>query len=290
VFAIFLAFTNIRRSNSVIMNLNVVYDTRLRNLEERVVPSICTLDDADRNKYDGLCKYNCDAPKDSNIRVNEVSVVNVTFPNTSLTMDDINYSEEAALAAAQVNKQTDSISEYLVLQNGALNIRDKYFIINGEIEGYDGNVGDSGLILRVINNNTNPKTPQEVPCTIQSKNNNNYQFRCTPQNNVTGSIFLQPLKDNDKAITLNMTQNNDYINFITGGGNTTIENREVGIYRKSSSNLSGGAIAGIVIACVVALIVASIIAIMMRKSAVPPPVQPQSASIVGLRSVDNYSQ
>ena len=87
-----------------------------------------------------------------------------------------------------------------------------------------------------------------------------------------------------------MTQNNDYINFITGGGNTTIENREVGIYRKSSSNLSGGAIAGIVIACVVALIVASIIAIMMRKSAVPPPVQPQSASIVGLRSVDNYSQ
>ena len=87
-----------------------------------------------------------------------------------------------------------------------------------------------------------------------------------------------------------MTQNNDYINFITGGGNTTIENREVGIYRKSSSNLSGGAIAGIVIACAVALIIASIAAIMLKKSSVAAPFQPQNPSIVGLRSIENYSQ
>ena len=40
-------------------------------------------------------------------------------------------------------------------------------------------------------------------------------------------------------------------------------------YNKSSSGLSGGAIAGIVIACVVALAAASIAAIMLRKPTPP---------------------
>ena len=40
-------------------------------------------------------------------------------------------------------------------------------------------------------------------------------------------------------------------------------------YRKSSSGLSGGAIAGIVIACVVVLIAAAVAAIMLRKPTPP---------------------
>ena len=46
----------------------------------------------------------------------------------------------------------------------------------------------------------------------------------------------------------------------TGSGN---------VYRKSSSGLSGGAIAGIVIACVVVLVAASVAAIMLRKPTPP---------------------
>ena len=41
------------------------------------------------------------------------------------------------------------------------------------------------------------------------------------------------------------------------------------VYRKSSSGLSGGAIAGIVIACVVVLVAASVAAIMLRKPTPP---------------------
>ena len=51
-------------------------------------------------------------------------------------------------------------------------------------------------------------------------------------------------------------------------------------YNKSSSGLSGGAIAGIVIACVVALAAASIAAIMLRKPA--PPLD--NTSIVDLKN------
>ena len=51
-------------------------------------------------------------------------------------------------------------------------------------------------------------------------------------------------------------------------------------YVKSSSGLSGGAIAGIVIACVVALAAASIAAIMLRKPT--PPVE--NTTIVDLKT------
>ena len=52
------------------------------------------------------------------------------------------------------------------------------------------------------------------------------------------------------------------------------------IYNKSSSGLSGGAIAGIVIACVVALAAASIAAVMLRKPT--PPVD--NTTIVDLKT------
>ena len=54
-------------------------------------------------------------------------------------------------------------------------------------------------------------------------------------------------------------------------------------YRKKSSGLSGGAIAGIVIACVVVLVAASIAAIMLRKPS--PPID--NSTVVGLKSADN---
>ena len=55
-------------------------------------------------------------------------------------------------------------------------------------------------------------------------------------------------------------------------------------YPKSSSGLSGGAIAGIVIACVAVLIAASIAAIMLRK---PAPIPMENTTVVGLKTVDN---
>ena len=55
-------------------------------------------------------------------------------------------------------------------------------------------------------------------------------------------------------------------------------------YHKSSSGLSGGAIAGIVIACVVVLIAAAVAAIMLRKPSVPPT---DNTTVTGLNAVEN---
>ena len=90
----------------------------------------------------------------------------------------------------------------------------------------------------------------------------------------------------NKAINLHMEDGHENLSFEgnSNNGNTYKSNP---IYKKSSSGLSGGAIAGIVIACAVVLIVASIIAMMLRKPSVPIK---NNSSITELRSIDNYTQ
>ena len=70
---------------------------------------------------------------------------------------------------------------------------------------------------------------------------------------------------------------------ITGAGTS---NNNI-YYRKNSSGLSGGVIAGIVIACAVVLILITILAMYLRR---PKPAMNNNSTIVGLRSVDNYQE
>jgi len=95
-------------------------------------------------------------------------------------------------------------------------------------------------------------------------------------NSLTGS-------NSDYSLTLYVKnwQNTD-TQIITGKYNTNDPSNNI-MYRKDSSGLSGGAIAGIVIACVVVLAAASIAAIMLRKPT--PPID--NTTVVGLKTVDN---
>jgi len=86
--------------------------------------------------------------------------------------------------------------------------------------------------------------------------------------------------DGTTKVFLNMKSGNEKIEI--DANPTTSSNA---VYRKNSSGLSGGAIAGIVIACVVVLIAASVAALMLRKPTVAPPVDNTTA--VQLRTVDN---
>ena len=118
-----------------------------------------------------------------------------------------------------------------------------------------------------------------------------------PSKNIKKSCTLEcdtsrtSLKTNYGNLTLSKYDSTDlYLSFnIPGESNLrekAINAGPVGsntYYSKSSSGLSGGAIAGIVIACVVVLAAASIAAIMLRKPA--PPID--NTTVVGLKTVDN---
>ena len=253
-------------------------------------PANCTIAPEDEKKEDGNIRYECYAPKKVDDNVTEVAFLNVSFPEgTSLTMDDVNFSEEAALAGTHLNYQTQQINRIYRLNNGKLETQPTYFIISGTIDDDDftGNFGNYPLFLKVVDNETTPSTTHNVSCTPQTKGNKTYEFRCTPEPGVKGTICLSTIKYDESAISLNMTEG-EYVNYLiisTPGINKGVSN-----YRKSSSGLSGGAIAGIVIACIVVLIIASIVAIMLRKTGTTAPFESQTPSLVGLRSVENYSQ
>ena len=92
-------------------------------------------------------------------------------------------------------------------------------------------------------------------------------------------MYLSQLIDSENFFVFNIEDNDNSKN------NTTLIHREN--YRKTSSGLSGGVIAGTVIACAVVLIVASIVGIMVRKTKAP---LDNSSSIVDLRIIVHYSQ
>ena len=96
---------------------------------------------------------------------------------------------------------------------------------------------------------------KEVPCTVKSSS----ELQCTGE--IPGQI-TQIEKNEGYNLSFVPKNDNTYPSSAKSESNSAV-------YRKSSSGLSGGAIAGIVIACVVVLIAAAVAAIMLRKPSPP---------------------
>ena len=82
-----------------------------------------------------------------------------------------------------------------------------------------------------------------------------------------------------------MSEYYDYVNVVHYLKNKTNADNINVHYRKNSSGLSAGAIAGIVIAICLALACITILIIMLRR---PKKKEENDSSIVGLRTIDNY--
>ena len=283
----------------IMFTLTIVYG-KLRFLQEltKNTTSNCTLVGEPGNQDEENVQYDCEAPKENmdidQIVVNpDIKLVNDNgqVEEVSAASGDINFSDEATVSLQNLQKATGSFNMYQ-LKAGTLDQTAKdYFIIKGTIDNYNGKTGEE--LRLVVYDNSDPSNikEQNVSCITDKITGTNYEFKCTPKEDVYGNIHLSPMYHDNDRITLNMT-NDTYSNvdFKVNGGssNTNTTNiRNNPIYRKSSSGLSGGAIAGIVIACAVVLIIASIVAMMLRK---PAPPMNNTSSVVGLRTIDNYTE
>ena len=278
-------------------SLSILYGRRLRHLQEAVETSECLIVGDSTTMTDENIKYNCQAPKEDGIEIEQI-VINpdIKLVNADGTVEeilvnsgDINFSEEAAIGMQNLQKQNKQITNSVKLENGELKTNSNDFVIIGNIDKYNGKVGDD-LTLVVYDNSTNPSTPNNVPCKTESIEGTKYEFRCTPTQEVKGTIYLSPMYVGNTSIILNMTApNSDTIDFKPSTNNSEIGNNIIN--RKSSNGLSGGAIAGIVIACAVALIIVGILAFMVTKQNKNQEIQKNnSTSVVGLRTVDNSNQ
>ena len=284
-FNIFFYFLNMVIPDKVFVPLKVNLN-RLRNLADETVQAVCTRTGTE-TKEDSAGgqsqKFNCGANVETSTGVKDLSIsstdpiiTQVGNENKTAEASDISFTEDAKNVGSHLENAGGNVDKTLILQNGVLGGPTGYkFTINGDL-------------VEIENGKTiNLNLDSEVPCKVtRTGTGDAVRLDCdTNGASVDSKLFFKSGMEGTTKVFLNMTDENSRIQ-ITGGDNSTNPNDNGrSYYRKSSSGLSGGAIAGIVIACVVALIAASIAAIMLRKPTVAQPVENTTA--VQLRTVEN---
>lgn len=272
---------------------------RLRDLQEgdTSVDSICDIikDSKVENANGGeTYNYNCSAPKEEGAEIEQLSVAkeepmvmtDESGKDVSVPSEDLNYASAAsAESATNIQNNEEVIDKVIILQNGRLESETKavpeYFLIKGDLTGIE----KGKTIVMTFNNTITNSSGENVDldCLVEDVQGNEVTINCdTSGKNLTFKVDGATGKIDSTVLTLNMTSNDQTVEKITSNG-TDYGSNHIN-YRKNSSGLSGGAIAGIVIACAVVLIAASIVAMMLRKPA--PPLD--NTTVVGLKTVDNY--
>ena len=245
--------------------------------------SACIFDSIDETT--GICKYNCSANTErepSRVEsLNDYKFDGQSFElGSNFTISDLALENSNNLIFAN-----STVSKIISLQNGVVFNNDtSTFSIRGQLKGIDTDTIPFSFLDK--SKGENDTTKVNVRCTVINKDEDDFQIKCDPdvdlQTYINGTIGV--LDDGETAIYLNMTEFQNYVNIHKSDDNTNNNNIR---YRKNSSGLSGGAIAGIVIACAVILILVSLILMCIRK---PKRDENNNSSVVGLRTVDNFTE
>ena len=277
----------------IIFRLRITYGARLRNLAlgdsgtAESVRSDCTADESkvgvDASSTGENVKFTCEANSTgdvstANVQVNTdvpLTIVEADGSTSTLGFDNINFNGNAADEAANLGKVQD-LTEWDILKDTVASLDGQYLVLSGTLEPQklrrlDPSESDP-IIMQLSNQNNENNATDSYSCNYVK--GSPAQLRCDASNKElkTSDQDLQassgsPSSTNGTLVQVQMKNpSNDYA-FTVGGGGSGTGNT----YRKSSSGLSGGAIAGIVIACVVVLVAAAIAAIMLRKPT--PPVE-----------------
>ena len=317
------SFLNVIIVRIIKLRLTIAYGLRrLRNLDEangESVPSTCTINNTDlvgKNGTGSNIKYDCEATATQNAStISSVSVDpksdlkldNITYPLEDVTFNG-NSSEEAAnlVETEGTNVEGDPID----IRDASVTAEENSVIFKGTVRSDEGAStakemydGQETFTMLLSDYSSGDELFEDYDCKISSYtadgDNANVEMSCDTSSktlkNPDAYNFDESLSIGDRVVTLHMAEGtSNSINWdsttdaaSTDSGknaSTTTDGVNNISYRKNSSGLSGGAIAGIVIACAVVLIAASIVAMMLRKPA--PPLD--NTTVVGLKTVDNY--
>ena len=305
-FGVFIYFFGRPIVRIIVLRLRITYARlRLRGLQTEAVAAEsvrtdCTITDPDlagkilsdeegKNvNYD--CRANATAgdATTANFTLNTdvpLTMVNANGTTESLDFKEVNFNGDSNEAANSLQESTQELSgKIAVLKNSTASF-DKYILtITGTLK-----LENSRRIRNLIEDNedvtmnikNNKDEMKSYLCKIQmTKSGSDSSLTCDtssdPLKTTVGKIHLSSGNSTDKTLVsvemLNSEENSTTPVEYNGARNV--------FYSKSSSGLSGGAIAGIVIACVVVLAAASIAAIMLRKPS--PPID--NTTVVNLKS------
>ena len=298
-FGVFIYFFGRPIVSFIVLRLRITYarGLRLRDLEAATAESVrtdCSITDKTLagkilSEEEGKnVNYDCSAnatagdASTANFTLNTdvpLTMVNANGTTESLSFDEVNFNGDSNDAANNLQDSTQKLSGIAILKNSTASF-DKYVLtITGLLDKSRRlrNLEDNEVTMNIKNNNDQTKT---YSCQIQGTTNG-------AQSSLTCDTSSDPLKTTVGKMHLSSGNSSDTlysIEMLNPDSNSTTPVEYNGarnvFYSKSSSGLSGGAIAGIVIACVVVLAAASIAAIMLRKPS--PPID--NTTVVNLKS------
>jgi hypothetical protein len=231
----------------------VNYLRRLRLLNEQRAD--CTLIS---DESSGDMVYNCSVPVDPNKELTMSANNDFVFGDGEER--DLIISSYANKTMKRLSSQTGDIFEngILTLDNSTVTTNDNTFTIEGTLK--EGELNDKQVTLSLDEEGNGDLT--NVTCKVNNLGSQKYQLVCSSNKKVKAHLDGVMGKTSSKPLLINMKEGSD--------DEVDIDSSVNHIYpKKSSSGLSGGAIAGIIIACCVALIAAAVAAFLCNRGSKP---------------------
>jgi len=316
------SFLNVIIAFTIRLRLRIAYSFgRLRNLQDdesaaESVPSTCYINNtelAGKNGTGANIKYDCNATTTYNATDITNVTINTDVPlkadNQSYSFENVTFNGNASEEAANLVEATDQVEgDPIDIRDADITVEEDKVVFTGTVAGDEGAStaktmydGKETFTMLLSDFSSGTELFEEYDCQISSYtadgDNGKVDMSCDTSSktlkNPNAFNFDDSLSIGERVVTLHMKEgvstpvNWEVVSTDTDTTTTTAKTTDAVnniSYRKNSSGLSGGAIAGIVIACAVVLIAASIVAMMLRKPA--PPLD--NTTVVGLKTVDNY--